>query len=134
MTFPPKKTNRGPYRRKRTSVKGPLPEQVIYMVKALGVIDNTETETGYVQLDHICQQTGTPLTSLRPLMIAMAQLGIIGSATGIYGGYKRLRKATLQELCGIVSKRYDIPAPAAWGEALAGFHGQFKALIWGYLV
>lgn len=134
MTFPAKKPNRGPYRRKRKGAKGPLPEQVIYMAKVLEVIDNTETDTGYVMFEYVVAKTGIPETSLRPLMITMVNLGILKSATGIYGGYERLRKATLQELCSIVSERYDIPDPAAWGEVLSGFHGSFKVLVRGYLV
>jgi hypothetical protein len=100
------------------------------MAKALEVIDNTETDTGYVLFEYICARTGTPPTSLRPLLIAMGQLGIIESRTGVYGGYRRLRKATLQELCGIVCKRYDVPNPTAWGDALAGFHGLWFGGIW----
>lgn len=120
--------------RKRIGPKGPLPDQVIYMVKALAAIDSTETRNGFVPAFHLAEQIGVPTSSLWDLLRKMARLGILESRNGPLGGYRRLRKASVEELCSIVSDRYNVFDPTAWGPELAGFHGKFKALIWGYLV
>ena len=119
---------RGSYREK-TTPRGPLPEQVVYMVNALEVIDNTKTRNGFVPAFHIADILGMPRGTLGGLLVFMSKLGILKSRKGAMGGYQRLRKATIQELCGIVTDRYRLNDPAAWGPSLAGFHGKLKALI-----
>ena len=129
----PRKGKYGPYK-KKTVPNGPLPVQVSYMAQALEVIDTTETRTGFVPMFHICEQTGVSEGTMRGLLIGMRKLGIIEGRRSCLGGYKRLRKATIQELCGILGPRYDIPDPRAHGKYLAEFHHWLKMKIEGHRI
>ncbi len=115
--------------RKRTVSKGPLPGLVVDMVEALEVIDNTETRNGWVPGHHIAKTVGIPYGSLAGALVTMKGLGILEGRTGCMGGYRRLRKASIEELCSIVTSRYKVDDPEAWGPSLTKFHGKFKALF-----
>lgn len=119
---------------KKFFVKGPLPEQVVYMVKALDVIDNLDTDTGRVLAATIAEQTGITLSTLAVLLGKLTLREIIGGRTGTRGGYKRLRETSLRELCELVSHRYTIEDPGEWGASLEDFHEQFRVLIEDYKI
>ncbi len=124
---------RGPYREK-TGPRGPLPDQVVYMVHSLEVIDNTKTRNGLVPAFYIAEVLGMPRGTLAGLLVDMSKLGVLEGRLGAMGGYKRVRKATIQELCSIVTDRYNIADTEDWGESLGNFHERFAVMIKDYKV
>ena len=121
-------------KKKKVFVKGPLPEQVVYMAAALDVIDNLETDTGRVSGAAIAEQTGIALGTLGVLLGGLSLREIIVGRTGRRGGYRRLRETTLRELCEIISHRYTVEDPGEWGANLEDFHERFRVLIEDYKI
>ncbi len=113
--------------RKKPKNRSPLPEQVVHMAKALEVVDRTETRNGYIPAFHIWEQVGVPETTMRVLLAYLTKAGILRGKQGPMGGYKRLRQATVAELCGLVTPRWDIEDIMAWGDYLAPFHVVIKS-------
>ena len=129
----PRTTPRGLYKAKAFPA-GPLPAQAVYLIGALEVIDKTETRNGYVPGFHIAEQIGVSMGTMRPLLVKMSKAGITEGYRGPMGGYKRLRRATLREICMLVGHKYDLSDLTAWGRSVMSFHQRVKYIMDSYYV